>query len=186
MTEYLARRDSNLGSVLDAWLQRRTANLGTELPRSTDSPSPLTYEDRERAYQNRPKAHVLAGLRKALRSRYNARCMITGCPVDVVLDAHHVRPYLRSADNHPANGILLRTDLGILIELDLIGINPDNLKVVVHSQLLGTEYEQLAGSPLQSNGNKTIDMRAVKARWQKFMKNCPVRDQGTKGNGSAE
>jgi len=58
-----------------------------------------------------------------------AVCGISGCRVVEVVQAAHIMPYLGDEDNHVANGLLLRADLHILFDRDLLGIDPITLKV---------------------------------------------------------
>jgi predicted restriction endonuclease len=64
------------------------------------------------------------------------------------LEAAHLRPYRGEGDNHPSNGLLLRSDLHTLFDLGLIGINPEDHTIVIHPALRGTEYEQYDGKGL--------------------------------------
>ncbi|MEQ1934644.1 MAG: HNH endonuclease, partial [Fimbriimonadaceae bacterium] len=80
----------------------------------------------------------------------------------------HVSRYQGPQDNHPANGMILRSDLHTLFDLDLIGLNPADLSIAVHPDLMGTEYEKYSGTRLSLGGEKTIDMRAVRSRWELF------------------
>ena len=58
-----------------------------------------------------------------------AVCGISGCRVVEVVQAAHIMPYLGDEDNHVANGLLLRADLHILFDRDLLGIDPVTLQV---------------------------------------------------------
>ena len=83
--------------------------------------------------------------RKKLLKGYEGRCAISGCEVEVTLEAAHITPYRGPDTNHPSNGILLRADLHTLLDLGLISINPKSMKVMVSSLLDGTEYAKLEG-----------------------------------------
>ena len=61
--------------------------------------------------------------RDAVRERYGDGCMICECVLMDVVEAAHIKPYRALADNHPANGLLLRADLHTLFDLDLIGMS---------------------------------------------------------------
>jgi len=110
--------------------------------------------------------------RDALLNRYGRRCVITGCPLVGVLEAAHLRPYRGEGDNHPSNGLLLRSDLHTLFDLDLIGINPDHHRIVIHPTLRGTEYEQYDGEELKVSKNLLPDETALRARWSVFCAAC--------------
>jgi hypothetical protein len=93
----------------------------------------LTDEDtRERVLASIKARRGQDGFRNSLRGRYGDACMATGCPLLALLEAAHIRPYRGETDNHPANGLLLRADIHTLFDLDLLGIDPDTLRLTVH------------------------------------------------------
>jgi len=81
--------------------------------------------------------------RDALRSRYGDRCLVTKCKILAVLEAAHISPYRGEADNHPENGLLLRSDIHTLFDLDLLGLEPEQLRVELHP-CIADEYGHLA------------------------------------------
>jgi hypothetical protein len=107
--------------------------------------------------------------RRKLIDRYGAKCTISGCRVLGVLEAAHIRPYRGSGDNHPANGLLLRSDLHTLFDLDRIGIHPDTLTVAIPAELEGTEYESFKGNSLLIDQTCLPDPQALLSRWQAFI-----------------
>ena len=48
----------------------------------------------------------------------------------------------------PCNGLLLRADLHVLLDLGLISIEPDSLTVVIAQSLRTTSYANLQGKPV--------------------------------------
>ncbi|PUB34400.1 HNH endonuclease [Elizabethkingia sp. YR214] len=80
--------------------------------------------------------------RKELLKKYNNTCVITGCKITDILEAAHINPYRGNQDNHLSNGLLLRADIHTLFDLNLLGINPENFRVVIADKLKGSEYEQ--------------------------------------------
>ena len=166
---YVARRDHKVAPVLKAWLRRGSAELV-----DSDAAEPLTaqsmplFDELERPHQSIRLRRGLASFRNKLIHRYGPQCMISGCSVLALLEACHVRRYLGPEDNHPANGILLRSDLHTLFDLDLIGLDPTSLEVTIDPTLIGTEYEVFAGTRLRVGGMNGVDMRAVRLRWEQF------------------
>jgi len=71
---------------------------------------------------------------------YNGKCAISLTAVEAVLEAAHITPYLGEQTNHITNGILLRTDLHTLFDLNLIKIDPRSMSVRVSPSLEGTPY----------------------------------------------
>jgi len=87
--------------------------------------------------------------RQELLAAYNGLCVISGCGVAQVLDAAHIIPYMGPETNHPANGLLLRTDLHTLFDLKLIAIDAATMTLLVSPFLHGTCYQQYQGSPIK-------------------------------------
>jgi hypothetical protein len=86
--------------------------------------------------------------RRQLLQAYEGKCAISGCDVEAALDAAHIVPYRRPKTNHPANGLLLRTDLHTLFDLGLIAIETKTMTVLIAPSLVGTCYQQYAGTQL--------------------------------------
>jgi putative restriction endonuclease len=169
LCDYIARRDHTVLPVLKNWLKSRAVDLA-----DTDADAvgelPLSISDaQDRPLQAIRMRRGSTTFRDKLLSRYGQRCMISGCSVLALLESCHVGPTQRPDDDHPANGLLLRSDLHTLFDLNLIGLNPSNLEVAVHDSLVGTEYQKFAGTNLILGGCKGIDMRALRARWEQFM-----------------
>src|SRR5262249_54770104 len=85
--------------------------------------------------------------REELRRTHGDKCMATGCTVLAVLEAAHIKPYRGESDNHPENGLLLRSDIHTLFDLDLLGIEPESLRIEIHPSLT-SEYGNLSGTRL--------------------------------------
>ena len=107
--------------------------------------------------------------RDSLRERYGDRCLVTGCEILAVLEAAHIKPYRGEPDNHPENGLLLRADIHTLFDLDLLGIEPDHLRVDVHPHLI-KEYGVLAEKTLCCAGDKRPSRQALQVRYKLFTK----------------
>ena len=144
-------------------LPRVKLYLGPEVGQPDGDPSDPTCDTVMRAIRAR---RGQSAFRNALCERYGNQCVITECPVLDVLEAAHIRPYRTNADNGPENGLLLRADVHTLFDLDLLGINPDSLKVQMHPRT-GESYALLAGRPLALNGY-AVDPAAIAQRWAMF------------------
>lgn len=124
----LAKREPTLSARLpDEAADRAGSNDGeTYIPQDGDWREVVERQIRERRGQQH--------FRDILRERYGDRCLVTGCEVLAVLEAAHIKPYQGEADNHPENGLLLRSDIHTLFDLDLIGIEPERLQSGVASR----------------------------------------------------
>jgi hypothetical protein len=107
--------------------------------------------------------------RDALRKRYGNRCLVTGSEVLAVLEAAHIKPYRGEYDNHPENGLLLRADIHTLFDLDLLGIEPEQLHVKLHPKLVkDKEYRSLAGKTLYCTHDQRPSQEALQLRYAQF------------------
>lgn len=128
-------------------------------PRDGDRRPIVERQIRERRGQGK--------FRDDLRERYGDRCLVTGCEVLAVLEAAHIRPYRGADDHHPANGLLLRSDVHTLFDLDLLGVEPDTLVVRVHPSV-ASEYGHLDGLTLHCIGDCRPSNEALEARYELF------------------
>jgi putative restriction endonuclease len=132
--------------------------------------APSESDERERVQREILARRGQLAFRNRLRRRYGDQCMVSGCKVLHVLEAAHIRPYRGDIDNHAENGILLRTDLHTLFDLDLLGIEPESLTVHFHSAIDWGEYRELHGRPLYCSRSRAPSGRALKERWAMFEK----------------
>jgi hypothetical protein len=105
--------------------------------------------------------------RDALRRWYGDRCLVIACEILAVREAAHISPYRGEDDNHPENGLLLRTDIHTLFDLHLLGIEPERLVVEVHPDVAG-EYGHLAGVTLRCAGDRRPSRKALRLRYGRF------------------
>jgi hypothetical protein len=105
--------------------------------------------------------------RNALRERHGDRCLVTACTVLEVLEAAHIKPYRGEKDNRPANGLLLRSDIHTLFDLDLLGIEPEHFRVELHPSLVD-EYGGIAGKTLGFAPAHPPSQKFLRARYEKF------------------
>ena len=104
---------------------------------------------RERVLSSIVKRRGQPAFRQHLLAVYNGRCAITGCDVAAVLDAAHIVSYRGPDTNHPANGLLLRTDLHTLFDLKLVAVDVETMALLVSSELSATYYEEYRGRPIK-------------------------------------
>lgn len=81
-----------------------------------------------------------ASFRNRVLSAYEGRCAITGCDVQEVLEAAHIRPYSGPKSNDVSNGILLRVDLHRLWDRGLMAVHESGRRVLFAPSLQGTDY----------------------------------------------
>lgn len=130
-----------LAAVLQAQAEADTAQDEQEPPADD-------YDARLRLYRQITARHGQAGFRAALLAAYSGRCAVTGCTVQAVLEAAHLRPYRGPASNTVSNGLLLRADIHTLLDLQLLAIDPATRHVAIARSLTGTQYGEFAGRQL--------------------------------------
>lgn len=108
--------------------------------------------------------------RDSLRKLYGDKCMVTGCEILDVIEAAHINPYKGEKDNHVTNGLLLRSDIHTLFDLNLIGINPKTFKIEISKSLFNTDYQELNSVSLVIGKNKGPSIDALDIRWNLFRK----------------
>ena len=132
---------------------------GAYSPAEIDHRPLVERQIRERRGQRR--------FRDSLRDRHGDRCLVSGCEILAVLEAAHISPYRGENDNHPENGLLLRSDIHTLFDLDLLGIEPEQMLVELHPGLV-EEYSRLSGNRLGCHEGKRPSREAMRQRYQRF------------------
>ncbi|MBF2008260.1 MAG: HNH endonuclease [Chlorogloeopsis fritschii C42_A2020_084] len=114
--------------------------------------------------------------RKALITRYGKQCMVSGCKLLKIVEAAHISPYRSPDDNHPENGLLLRTDLHTLFDLDLMGIHPESLIIKFHPDAIAAGYNIFEGRQIQCSKAKP-SQKALLKKWDFFQKSLHSNTQ---------
>lgn len=87
-------------------------------------------------------------LRGALLNAYENKCAISECKVTAVLEAAHIVPYKDHGEYDVTNGVLLRSDLHTLFDMNLLRVNPITLKVVLDPSIRKGPYLRFHGRKL--------------------------------------
>ena len=107
--------------------------------------------------------------RKSLIRRYGPACLISGCRLLDVVEASHIWPYRSDRDNHPENGLLLRADLHILFDLNLLGIDPEQWTVQFHPKARSEGYSKFEDRRLRIGTSSGPSTAALRSRWNSFL-----------------
>lgn len=127
-------------------------------------------DERQRKMQEVVQRRGQPEFRASMIDAYSGRCAITGCDALQALEAAHIMGYSGPQSNHVSNGLLLRADIHTLFDLDLIGIEPHSLHVVLADQLQGTCYDEFSGKPIAMPSNSALraSKKALEERWKRF------------------
>lgn len=94
-------------------------------------------------------------------------CAITGCALVDILEAAHIDAYRNNTHNHISNGLLLRSDIHTLFDLNLCAINPITNKVKFSQKALQCGYQKFEDIYLDIRHK--ISPEAILRRWTKFI-----------------
>lgn len=147
---------------------------GTLLPEEAlenkDFEHQFTDEDERKTIERQIRARRgQAAFRKLLLANYGNICMVTGCTLLDVLEAAHIKPYRGDLDNHLSNGLILRSDIHTLFDLNLIAINPSSMNIHVNVRAL-PEYKKFHGKELKGiNHLKKPAKKVLELRWLEFL-----------------
>jgi len=86
--------------------------------------------------------------RRKLIEAYDGKCAVTGCSIQVLLEAAHITPYAGAWHTRAQHGLLLKTDIHTLFDRGLLWIDTE-MKIRLAEQLAGTEYAALDGRYLR-------------------------------------
>ena len=71
---------------------------------------------------------------------YRGKCAMSGCDATEALEAAHIIPYSCRGTNDLSNGLSLRADLHTLLDLRLLAIDPESMRIIVSPKLANTAY----------------------------------------------
>lgn len=99
----------------------------------------------------------------------NPVCAVTGCELVDILEAAHIDAYRNDSHNHISNGLLLRSDIHTLYDLNHIVINPQTNTVHFSKEALSETYNIYEGVLLKIH--HTLSKSALRKRWGSFRDN---------------
>lgn len=133
-----------------------------------------TTAERERVLREIFARRGQATFRDALLRAYGGKCAFSGCDAVEALEAAHVMGVAAGGSDQPANGLLLRSDLHTLFDLNLIGVDPTRRVLALAPTLLGTDYREFQGRSIREPEPATL--RPAEAtlhlRWSMFLAAC--------------
>ncbi|MGJ0428383.1 HNH endonuclease [Methylobacter sp.] len=123
--------------------------------------------DADPSYGKQKLRRNQARFRLNLIDLYGGKCVITGETVIETIEAAHIVKHSESGLNHTDNGILLRSDVHRLFDANLVGIEPNSMKVRIAPALFGTNYEKLNGKKIRSRKDGNYPSRNnLQRKWE--------------------
>ncbi|EML7354693.1 HNH endonuclease [Enterobacter hormaechei] len=93
----------------------------------------------------------------------NPVCAVTGCELVDILEAAHIDAYRNDSHNDISNGLLLRSDIHTLFDLNLFAIHPETNKIHFSKSSKENGYKQFDGKLL--NVKHKVSNKAIAKRW---------------------
>ncbi len=124
---------------------------------------------REKAWAQIFRRRGQGPFRDGLLRRYGSQCLVTGCTVLAILEAAHIDPYREDMHNHLGNGLLLRADIHTLFDLDLLVIEPTDLRIILHPDV-AEHYKDIVADRLLVSGEQRPLIEALRRRYEQFKK----------------
>ena len=135
-----------------------------------DEYQPNAIDERQAVLQQVMLRRGQQAFRKTLLDHHKNTCMVTGCRIRDLLEAAHIRPYRGKKDNHVDNGLLLRADIHTLFDVDLLGIDPSTLKIVLAASVAAdANYKTLNGKRITCPENWQPNLEALELRYKQFL-----------------
>lgn len=98
----------------------------------------------------------------------NPVCAVTGCMLVDILEAAHIDAYRNNSHNHISNGLLLRSDIHTLYDLNHLAIDPDKKTLHFSKKALSEKYSEYEG--LKIGVKHELSKSALSKRWAFFIK----------------
>lgn len=98
----------------------------------------------------------------------NPVCAVTGCMLVDILEAAHIDAYRNDSHNHISNGLLLRSDIHTLYDLNHLAIDPDKKTLHFSKKALSEKYREYEG--LKIGVKHELSKSALSKRWAFFIK----------------
>lgn len=98
----------------------------------------------------------------------NPECAVTGCVLIDILEAAHIDAYRNDSHNHISNGLILRSDIHTLFDLNLLAINPETQELFLSEKAIIAGYAEFNRKKIKTNHN--LSYSALSKRWSLFNK----------------
>lgn len=132
-----------------------------------DNDTPNLLEDNQRKIVDRQIKQRRG--QKTFRDKllkFNPVCAVTGCELVDILEAAHIDAYRNDSHNDISNGLLLRTDIHTLFDLELFAINPMTHQLHFSDVALNNGYKELENKKISVK--HPLSKQALNKRWNRI------------------
>jgi len=126
----------------------------------------LTDEDQRQVVERQIKQRRGQKIFRDQLLKSNPICAVTGCKLVDILEAAHIDAYRNDSHNHISNGLLLRSDIHTLYDLNLCAIDPNTKTIHFSAEAWKNGYSEFEG--LKINIKHNIAIKPILTRWQLF------------------
>lgn len=111
--------------------------------------------------------------RNGLINRYGAFCLLTNCKIIDLIEAAHIVPFSVNKTHNLNNGLLLRSDIHTLFDLNLIGIDRD---FIVHlNPRIVSEYSEIENKQIIFDSDTKPNLEDIEFKWNEFVKHSNLK-----------
>lgn len=105
-------------------------------------------DERIQSFKRAVRRERQAQFRDAVYGAYDGRCAACGTGINEVLQAAHIDDFRGKKSQIVQNGILLRADIHLLYDANLLGIEPSSHRIVLATSVDMSPYDYLADKQL--------------------------------------
>lgn len=108
--------------------------------------------------------------RESLLIAYSCKCCVTDCDAEAALQGAHILAYSGRSSQSSRNGLLLRADVHLLFDRNLLAIEPEKHTVRVAPRIQRTVYGDLDRRPIRPplEDRHAPDPAKLEVRWAVF------------------
>lgn len=135
-------------SIPSTSIQRELAALQNEADQEDQFDPKSGIDGRQKILRSVVYRQGQLSFRKSLLDAYDGRCVVTGCRIEAVLQAAHIKAYDGENSNAIQNGLLLRADIHTLFDLGHLKVHETGV-IQLHESLLQSDYKGLHGRKIR-------------------------------------
>ena len=128
-------------------------------------------DERVKTLVRKAKRDQQAKFRNDVFSAYEGRCAASGTGVEDILQAAHIDDFRGKISQIVQNGILLRVDIHMLYDANLLGIEPESHRIVLSNAVNLEPYEYLSDKRLRlpKDPSKQPDDELLEIHFKRFL-----------------